>query len=192
MSTRLGAPVLERIVIWAHRHARVVFAVAFALVLISLGGIAQLRFDPDVLRLLPADGVAVPAFRAYLQRFGTLDDLYVVFSAPDGYTIDEYDAEIAAWIAALRAAPELSRVDSGRIDQSRDWSWLAAHELLLLDEANLREALARLTPEGMRSALSASRDLLVVPSSEVAALVQDDPLGLHDLLRRQVAGSQTA
>ena len=192
MSTRLGAPLLERIVIWAHRHARVVFAVAFMLVLISLGGIARLHFDPDVLRLLPADGVAVPAFRAYLQRFGTLDDLYVVFSAPDGYTIDEYDDEIAAWIDALRAAPELSRVDSGRIDESRDWSWLAAHELLLLDEANLREALARLTPEGMRSALAASRDLLVVPSSEVAALVQDDPLGLHELLRRQVAGSQTA
>jgi uncharacterized protein len=192
MSIRPGDPLLERIVVWAHRRAHLVFVVAAVFVLVSLAGISRLRFDPDVLRLLPANGAAVPAFRTYLQRFGTLDDLYVVFSAPEGHTIDEYDDEIDAWIEALRAAPELSRVDSGQIDDSRDWSWLSARELLLLDDVNLREALRRLTPDGMHAALAASRDLLVVPSPEVAALVREDPLGLHDLLRRQVGGTQTA
>src|SRR5919112_4661557 len=132
---------LEGIVVWAHRHARAVFAIALVLALVAAAGISRLRFDADVLRLLPANGVAVPAFRTYLERFGTFDDLYVVFSAPEGHTIDEYEVEIDRWVDALRTAPELARVDSGRIDDSRDWGWLSAHELLLLHEDNLREAL---------------------------------------------------
>ena len=74
----------------------------------------------------------------------------------------------------------MARVDSGRIDDSRDWGWLADHELLLLDDANLREALARFSPDGMRAALARSRELLAVPSPEVTAMVRDDPLGFHE------------
>ena len=73
---------------------------------------------------------------------GSLDDLYVVFSAPDGYTIGDYEDDIdAGGSTTLAAAPEIARVDPGRIDDSRDWGWLADHELLLLDDANLHEAL---------------------------------------------------
>jgi predicted exporter len=144
-----------------------------------------------VLRLLPAQGRAIPAFRTFLERFGSLDDLYVVFSAPDGYTVGDYEDDIAAWVTMLAAVPEITRVDQGRIDDTHDWGWLADHELLLLDDANLREALRRLTPDGMRMALAQSREFLAVPSPEVTAIVQDDPLGFHDLLRRQLASTQS-
>ena len=56
---------------------------------------------------------------------------------------------------ALAAVPEITRVDQGRIDDSRDWGWLADHELLLLDDANLREALA--PPDAGRHAQRRSR-----------------------------------
>lgn len=174
----------------AHRRRRLVFAGALCLAIASAFGIRNLTFDADVLRLLPARGQAIPAFRTFLQRFGTLDDLYVVFTAPQDYTVADYEDDIASWIASLSATPEITRVDSGRIDESRDWAWLADHELLLLDDGNLREALARFAPDGMRAALAASRELLAVPSPELTAVVRDDPLGLHDLLRRQFAGAQ--
>src|SRR5688572_26011738 len=181
----------ERVVVWAHRRRAVVFAGACCLLAISALGIRGLTFDADVLRLLPAHGRAIPAFRTFFERFGTLDDLYVVFTAPEGYSAGDYEDEIDAWVTALAAAPEILRVDTGRIDESRDWAWLAGHELLLLNDASLSEALARFTPDGMRRALSASRELLAIPSAELTGIVRDDPLGLHDLLRRQLAGAQS-
>jgi predicted RND superfamily exporter protein len=93
---------------------------AFLLAL-AVVGLSRVTFDADVLRLLPATGQAIPAFRDYLQRFGALDDLFVVFTAPEGHAISEYDAEIEGWIGALREIPEVRAVDSGRLDGSRDW-----------------------------------------------------------------------
>ena len=154
---------------------------------LALGGMRGLRFDADVLRLLPRSGSAVRAFRTYLERFGTIDDLYIVFTAADGQLVGDYDEEIDAWAAALAAAPEISRVDRGRIDQSRDWNWLGDHELLLMDSEHLGQAMQRASHEGLASALAASRDLLAAPSAEVTALVRTDPLGFHDLLRRQLS-----
>ena len=178
-------PRLEPVVLSAHRRRGLVFAGAALIAIVSVNGSRGLTFDADVLRLLPEKGTAVPAFRTFLQRFGTLDDLYVVFTAPEDYTIADYEDVIARWTTSLSAAPEIVGVDAGRIDDSRDWAWLAEHELLLLDDAHLPEAIARFSPAGMRAALARSREFLSVPSREVTALVREDPLGLHELLQRQ-------
>ncbi len=154
-------------------------------------GLQRVTFDADVLRLLPARGQAIPAFRDYLERFGTLDDLFVVFTAPEQHAISEYDEEIERWVAALRETPELRRVDSGRLDGSRDWGWLADRQLLLLSDDQLSEALARLSPEGMRPALAATRELLTIPSPEITALVREDPFRLRELLQERL-GAQSA
>ena len=54
-----------------------------AALLISLEGTRRLSFDADVLSLLPRDNRVIQTFRTFLARFGTLDQLYVVFTAPD-------------------------------------------------------------------------------------------------------------
>jgi predicted RND superfamily exporter protein len=179
----------EGAVTWAHRRRVLVFSGAAVLLALSVLGLRQISFDANVLRLLPEGGEAVPAFRTFLARFGTLDDLYVVFTAPDGHAIDEYDATIESWVEALRALPELTRVDSGRLEASRQWTYLLDHELLLLDERNLGRALHRLQPEPMEVQLQETRTLLAVPSPEVAAMVRDDPLGFHQLLQEQLGGT---
>ena len=181
----------ERVVIWAHEHRFRVFAGVAVLIAVSLVGLQRVTFDADVLRLLPARGRAIPAFRDYLQRFGTLDDLFVVFTAPEPHAIGEYDEEIERWVAVLRQTPELRRVDSGRLDGSRDWGWLADRQLLLLSDDQLSEALARLSPEGMRPALAATRELLTIPSPEITALVREDPFRLRELLQERL-GAQSA
>ena len=181
----------ERVVIWAHEHRRRVFAGVAVLIAVSLAGLQRVTFDADVLRLLPARGLAIPAFRDYLERFGTLDDLFVVFTAPEPHAVSEYDEEIERWVAALRETPELQRVDSGRLDASRDWGWLADRQLLLLSDDQLSEALARLSPEGMPPALAATRELLTIPSPEITALVREDPFRLRELLQERL-GAQSA
>ena len=104
---------IQSIVVWAHRRRAAVFALAAFVVLTSALGLRRLQLDADVVNLLPAEGRAITPFRAYLQEFGTLDQLLVVFTAPDGQSIADVSPAIDRWIAALRAAPEIEWVDTG-------------------------------------------------------------------------------
>ncbi|HEX5788010.1 MAG TPA: MMPL family transporter, partial [Woeseiaceae bacterium] len=175
---------------WARRRRVLVVGLAFGLLVVSAAGLARLRFDTDVLSLLPRQGRAIPAFREFLRHFGGFDHLYVVFTAPAGHRIGEYESEIHAWVDALRDVPEIDRVDSGVPDETRDWAWLAERQLLLLRNARLDAAIARLRPGGMHDALIESRALLAVPSREVADLVRQDPLGLLALVRGELGQAQ--
>ena len=160
-------------------------------VLVSVEGIRRLSFDADILALLPQNGRVTPAFREFLSRFGTLDQLYILFTSPDGYAIADYQEEIDAWVEQLRQAPEIAGVDAGVADRSRDFGWLAGRQLLLLQEDKLDEALRRLEPAGLTRAVAGSRELLTVPSSEVAELVRQDPAGLLTLVLPTFGGTDT-
>ena len=161
---------------------------ALILAAASAAGIRRLTFDTDVLSLLPRDGRVTPAFRAFVEHFGSLDRLYLVFTAPDGHTIADYEREVDAWLERLRRSPLVTSVDGGVADASRDLSWLADRQLLLLDDRALQLAIGRLQGSGMREALASRRDLLTLPSPAIADLVRHDPLGLYDLLRDRLGG----
>ncbi len=149
-----------------------------------------LSFDTDVLSLLPRDGRVVPAFRSFVESFGSADDLYVVLTAPEGHEISEYEADVDAWASRLQEAPEIARVDTGRVDASRDLSWLADRRLLLLADEPLGRALSRFSGDGLVAAVRGRRAMLAVPSPAIASMVRHDPLGLYDLLREQLGGAQ--
>jgi uncharacterized protein len=182
--------VVSRTVRWAHRRRLLVCALVAATAALSVEGVRRLSFDADVLSLLPRDSRVIAAFRTFLSRFGSLDQLYIVFTAPEGHAVGEYSDVVAAWADALRSAPEISRVDAGTVDRTRDFGWVADRQLLVLRGHALEEALHRLTPAGMGAAIASRRDLLTVPSAEVAQLVRQDPLGLFDLTRDALGGAQ--
>jgi predicted RND superfamily exporter protein len=181
---------VARIVVFVRRRRALVAAVFAALTIISIEGTRRLTFDTDVLSLLPQSGRITPAFRSFLAHFGSLDQLYVAFTAADGHGIDEYRGEIDAWAEALRRAPEISRVDAGVADSSRDYAWLADRQLLLFRSATLDEALGRMQGDGLRRAVAESRELLTAPSADVTALVREDPIGLFTLLRSTLGSGQ--
>ena len=83
---------------------------------VSLAASPRLTFDADVLRLLPADGAPCRRFAHTSQRFGTLDDLYVVFTAPEGHDHRATTTTRSTPGSSAAAAPEIARVDSGRVD----------------------------------------------------------------------------
>ena len=177
---------IHHVVVWAHRRRRLVFALSALLVIACAVGLTRLQLDADVINLLPRQGRAITPFRTYLQEFGSLDQLFVVFTAGEGHPIGDDSDAIDRWIAALRAAPEIEWVDSGTAGPDRDWAWLGNHQLLLLRGQALETALARLQPGGMAGALESSRQLLAVPSDEVQHLVSQDPLDWFGLLRQQL------
>ena len=171
-------------------RSRRAFVLGGALLLagLSIAALRQLTFDANVLHLLPRGGVAVPAFRDFLERFGSLDHLYVVFEAPEGRTVDEYADEVAAFGAALARSPEIERVDLGPADPARDWTYLTDRLLLTLGPA-LPDALDRFGADRLPQQLLATRELLALPSADMTALVQRDPLGLFLLVRDRLAST---
>ncbi|MEN3337083.1 MAG: uncharacterized protein V7647_759 [Acidobacteriota bacterium] len=181
--------IVHAIVTWAARRRVLVLGVTTCLVVLSLIGTRRIRFDTDVLSLLPHDGQAIPAFRRFLARFGSLDQLLVVFTAPEGHTIGEYRDEIDRWTTAVRSAPEIGSLDAGVLDRSRDLSWLGDRQLLLMDGTTLETGLARFQPPGMRAAVAGSRDLIAAGSGQADTLVRQDPLGLFSLMREQLGGA---
>jgi len=156
----------------------------------AVAGMRGLSFDTDILSLLPRDGRAAPAFRSFVASFGGVDDVYVVLTAPAGHEISEYEDDVDAWRNGLKAMPEIVRVDTGLVDESRDLSWLADRRLLLLADDKLDRAIARFSGDGLVDAVRARREMLAVPSPAIASLVRHDPLGLYDLLREQLGGTQ--
>ncbi len=172
----------------ARAHRALVLAGAIGLALASLAAVRQLAFDADVLHLLPRNGRAVPAFRDFLAHFGSLDDLYIVFDAEGDRAIDEFEEEISAFARRLARAPEVSSVDLGPADPSRDWRYLSDRLLLVLGP-QLPAALDRFLPSALPVQLAATRELLSLPSPEMREMVQRDPLGLFLLARGQLAGA---
>jgi predicted RND superfamily exporter protein len=181
---------IPRLLTWSRRRRLRVAAGLLILLACSGLGVSRLAFDTDVLSLLPRDGAVVPAFRTFVEHFGSLDELYVVFTAPEGHAIADYEAEIQTWVERLRATPEIVSIDTGLADRARNLGWLADRQLLLLGEDALPVALSRLRGETMRPALRSRAELLALPSPAVADMVRQDPLGLYDLLRQQLGGAQ--
>jgi predicted RND superfamily exporter protein len=180
--------VIRPILRWAHAHRVAVLAAAAVLAIASAASLPRLQFDANVLHLLPRDGVAVPAFRDYLERFGSVDYLYVIVDAPEGTELGDHDETVEALTAALRRAPEIAHVDAGPRDRGRDWRYLSDRVLLLV-AASQPELLARLQPPQLAAQVASTRELLSLPSPEMADLVRADPLGLLLSLRDRLAGA---
>ncbi len=103
-------------------------------------------------------------------------------------SVDEFADEIAAFSRRLARASEVSSVDVGPADPSRNWSYVADRLLLVLGP-QLGRALDRLEPGALGAQLASTRELLSMPSPEVREMVQRDPLGLFLLARTQLAGA---
>ena len=179
---------IRAILRWARAHRIAVLAAAAVVAVASAASLRRLQFDANILHALPRDGVAVPAFRDYLERFGSLDYLYVIVDAPDGTEIGDHDETVEALTTALRQAPEIAHVDAGPRDAGRDWSYLSDRVLLLVAPSQ-PELLERFQPARLAAQVASTRELLALPSPEMAELVRADPLGLLLSLRDRLAGA---
>lgn len=150
-----------------------------ALVLVTIASLLAvtlgLRLEPNVASLLPERGEAA-ALRRYVRGFGGGDLAVIMVKGDDP---DENAAATAAIAATLAASPSVKRV-AARAEIPRGFDPMLAFRYA---DGPARERLARaLTPEGMRARLRETRALLLAPgSSELAELVESDPLRLTQL-----------
>ena len=68
----------------------------WALLLVAVvAGLARLRFDVDVLDLLPSDEPTVQGLKLYQQHFTNARELIVALRAPDADTAEKLAGELA-------------------------------------------------------------------------------------------------
>ncbi len=179
---------IARLLAFARRRRRLVLGATAVFSIVALLLCFRISFGTDVLSLLPQGSPALQGFRQYLERFGAVDHLYIVFEVPDGAEIEDASAVIEAYLTRLRALAEIGTVDADVFDPGKDWSYLQERTFALIGPSAARAALGRLDEAGMREALLRSRELLATPSPAVRQLVQSDPLGLFSLVRDHFAG----
>ncbi len=174
---------------WARARRGLVLALSLVLALASLVPVLRIRFETDVLQLMPRESGAVDAFETYLERFGSLDALYVYVEAPESGAVADYRDYVHALADALRRLPDVKRVDTGLLDATRDWTYLTDRQLLLLDDRGFDEAVARMAPDRIRVQLRRTRELLALPTPELKAIAQRDPLDWFGLTTARLQGA---
>jgi predicted RND superfamily exporter protein len=169
------------ILVFARRHTTLVFGIAIAAGLSGMFLVSRISFDANILRLLPQRSASVRDFQIFLRDFGSLDHLYVVFNSAGA--IGDHGELVDRYVEALRHAPEIESVDAQLFEPGKDWSYLSDRELYLLGADGAAAALARFRSPRLDGEIAHARDLLSMPSAQIKALVQQDPLGLLTMLR---------
>jgi predicted RND superfamily exporter protein len=166
---------------FARRRRALMIAIGMAASAVGVWLVLQTTFDANVLRLLPRQSAAVRDFQSFLTDFGSLDHLYVEFDADEG--IGEHADFVDDYTERLVRAPEIESIDAQLFEPGKDWNYLADRELYLLGADGAAEALGRFERPRLDAELLHARDLLAMPSPQIKAVVQQDPLGVLMLLR---------
>jgi predicted RND superfamily exporter protein len=189
------------------RRLIVAVVIVMVSVLATIGVSSRLRLDPNVAALLPERGEAA-ALRRYLRAFGGSDLSMVLVSArPPAQGVAQGAAQgmasgddpaqqvetVARGLAADLGALDTVRLAAASIEASEQLD-----PMLVWRHADgpARERLKQaLTPEGMRSRLQTSRDMLLAPGAgAVSDQIAADPLRLRQALfeaREVGSGFQT-
>ncbi|MCB1056269.1 MAG: MMPL family transporter, partial [Acidobacteria bacterium] len=186
-----GPGFLRRIALFARDHYRAVF-VGFALAaVLSLVSASRIRFDTDVLNLLPQDDPVLQTFRRTLEEFGSFDNLLIGVRIPEGATADPYQEYVEDLAGELGQLESIAQIDY-RIDQPRELLHQFLPRAMLFLDADGRERVARrLTEEGIEERAVELKRLLSTPQAmAIKDLVKLDPLGLSSILLQEVESTR--
>ncbi len=181
----------RRVLLAAGRHPLRVFAGTAVMLALSLVAASRLRFDPDVLRLLPTENEEVQTFQETLRLFGSSDVFVVGFRVPEGAPLDPYEALADRVAAGMETSGLFQSVDH-RVGEPI--SLLAEYlpsATLFLDPRDRERFAERLSDEAIRARAAELRRLLETPQAMAwRDLLKLDPLGLADVLLDRVGGAR--
>jgi predicted exporter len=187
----VGPRLLRRLAAFAHRRHRLVLLLAGLLVAAAIALGSRLRFDTDVLHLLPQDDPQVRVFMETLEQFGSVDYLLVAVGIPQGAVLDPYQSFTDRLGKSLETLPELESVSYRLGDPEELLQKFLPKAVLFLDEQGRAELAARLTDEGVRRRVSELRRLLGSPQAvALKRLVKLDPLGVSQIFMSKVGGNR--
>lgn len=174
---------LLRIALFAERHYKAVL-IGTALLAIASGILVnRMRFDPDILGLLPKDDPAVETFRETLEEFGGLDVLLVVVRVPEGAVIDPYQQFVSSLGQELETLPEIEYAEYRIGEPSNLLRTFFPNAFFFLDPNEREMVASRLAPDQIDARVAQLRHNLTTPQSvALKELLLLDPLGLSEVL----------
>lgn len=184
---------LQRMAGFSRRRYRLVFAAFGLAVLASVVLATTLRFDTDMLRLLPKSDPAISAYVDALEQFGTGSLLLVVIRIPEGAVLDPYLSYADVLGAELAKAPEIQRVEFKLGDPEELLATFFPKAVLFLDDAGRRALAAKFSDQAIRERTRELRRRFGTPQgAAMKELFKLDPLGLSDLFLSRMEGSRGA
>ncbi len=181
--------VLQRLALWAHDHYRAVFVGFGILLLVALALASRLRFDTDVLNLLPRKDPVINAYMDTLRDFGTFDYLMITVRLPEGATVAPYESFVDRLGERLEVIEQVSSVDYRIGEPIELVESFFPYALLFLDQAGRAALTERLSDEGIERRVQDLKRLLTTPQAlAMKDLVKIDPFGIAQI----VTGGLTA
>ena len=175
---------------WAafiERRHRAILIASLLVALLSAGSLAALRFDFDVLSMLPTGAPAFDNFKTFVADFGELDELVVLVEAPQPGPLQAFADAFAARLRTLdtvesvHAKVEVEQLEAGILGP------LVYNYVPVEDYVRLRE---RLTPAGLDAQVVAIRAVLQAPFDLTAARwLRRDPLGITPTAAKALAAA---
>jgi uncharacterized protein len=173
----------ERFASWiaelALRRSRAILWIAAVLAALALAGATLLRFDPDILNLVPQQNREVNDFRRVLSEIGTIDYHVAVVRVPPGRQAGEYEELIDALGDGLAASDRIENATWRLPDPIDFLDELLPVALLFLDPGELESVAAKLDDDAIRESAARNRALLQTPQSGVMEnVIRYDPFNL--------------
>jgi predicted RND superfamily exporter protein len=173
---------LERLALFASRHYRGVFITTGLIVALGLGLSLRLRFDTDVLNLLPKTEPALVTYREALEEFGSLDFLLVAVRIPDDAIVDPYEEFAELLGEEMRRIELLGEVEYSLGELEELVAEFFPKALYFLDEEGLqRIALAAREDRLDERAAEIYRTLSMPQGLALKPLMLLDPIGIIDV-----------
>lgn len=157
--------------------------IAIITVAVVLFGLSRIRFDVDILRLLPANLPQVEGMSLFLKHFSRSNELILTV---DSKAPENADAAAKAISEALAKRTDLaSRVVDKPLWESSpgDLAELAAYLLINAPPDKVRDAIARTAPDRIQQTLEESLSDLADSTSPMDVMrLSQDPLRFSDAL----------
>lgn len=186
MQVLIGS-LIERLTSLLLRRPRVVLVIALAITLVSGGIATRLKFDPDVLNLIPRHNREVNEFRDLLKETGTLDFHVVVVQFPKGSEPATYFPLIDRIGGELRKSERIDSVSWQLPDVFAMVERVLPYSMLVLTPQQIEQVAQKLTDENIRESVARNRALLQTPqSSMLKQAIRIDPFNLLPIYLEKV------
>lgn len=175
-----------------HRPSSILLLVLLV-TLAALYPVSRLSIRTDIVSLVPEGSPAATGYRTFLQRFGGLEQVFVlVLPAEDG--ADPVHLGYAAALLAneLAARPEVREARAGIEAKDEEFfaQWIAPRGPLLLGEDWRRIVAERIEPRAIADRVTWLRSALSTPAGAFQTLLAPgDPLGFTEELSLSSAGN---
>lgn len=174
-------------VAFIERRHRALLVGSLVLMLASALSLLALRFDFDVLSMLPTGAPAFDNFKSFVADFGELDELVVLVDGPNPASLTAF---ADAFTERLRGLDSVTTVQ-GKIDVEQIQHGLLGQDLYNYVPVEVYDALAeQLTPAGIDAQVAVDRAILQAPFDFSAVqMVRQDPLGFTRAAAQALGGA---